>query len=242
MEIAGILSAVLAYGRVEQIEKSVSILLGHMGKSPFEFVQSFTRDKRRKLKSFKHRFTTGDNISDMLELLREVIAKSGTIENFFAEGFRNEDPNTIGALTKFCNRLRKMHIKKHGNQLSRGLKYLLAGPSGGSACKRLNLFLRWMVRDSDVDAGLWKSIDKAKLIVPVDVHMSRLCRISGLYNGKTTSLTAAVRITEAFARIAPADPVKYDFPLSRIGILDNCNGHRRDKCRFCELFAVCFRR
>lgn len=242
MEIAGILSAMLAYGRVEQIEKSLSILLGQMGESPFEFVQSFTQDKRRKLKSFRHRFTTGDDISALLELLREVIAESGTIENFFAEGLCNDDPNTLPALAKFCDGLLKMHVKKHNAPPSRGLKFLLAGPAGRSACKRLNLFLRWMVRDRDVDTGLWKSIDKAKLIVPVDVHMSRLCRISGLYNGNAASLTAAVSITEAFARFAPADPVKYDFPLTRIGILDNCTGRRQSKCTACEMFALCFRR
>jgi len=99
-----------------------------------------------------------------------------------------------------------------------------------------------MVRDDDVDAGLWKSIDKAKLIVPVDVHMSRLCKILGLYNRKTVSLSAAIEITESFAEIEPADPVKYDFALSRIGILESCNGRRRKGCEFCELFGFCSRR
>jgi uncharacterized protein (TIGR02757 family) len=99
-----------------------------------------------------------------------------------------------------------------------------------------------MVRDDDVDTGLWKSIEKARLIVPIDVHMGRLCKILGLYDRRTVSLSAAAEITESFAEIEPADPVKYDFALSRIGILENCTGRRRKACEFCELFGFCSRR
>jgi uncharacterized protein (TIGR02757 family) len=97
-----------------------------------------------------------------------------------------------------------------------------------------------MVRDDDVDVGLWKSVDKDKLIVPVDVHMARLCRILGFHDRKTVSLSTAIHITESFAEIEPTDPVKYDFALTRIGILDDCTGQRRSGCEFCELFAICF--
>ena len=99
-----------------------------------------------------------------------------------------------------------------------------------------------MVRDDDVDTGLWRRIDKAKLVVPVDVHMARLCRILELYDRKTVSLTTALKITESFAEIEPADPVKFDFALSRIGILDNCTGQHRSSCELCELFRFCSRR
>jgi uncharacterized protein (TIGR02757 family) len=99
--------------------------------------------------------------------------------------------------------------------------------------------LRWMVRRDEVDPGLWNSIDIAKLIVPVDVHMGRLCRILGLYDQKTVSLAAALKITESFTEIEPNDPVKYDFALSRIGILEDCNGKLRPQCQDCELFEFC---
>ena len=122
-----------------------------------------------------------------------------------------------------------------------GLNYLLASPGRGSASKRLNLFLRWMVREDEVDVGFWKSVDKAKLIVPVDVHMGRLCRILGFHDSKAASLSTAVKITEAFAQIEPADPAKYDFALSRIGILEDCTGRRRVQCRECELCRICER-
>ena len=242
MEIAALLSAELAYGRVQQIQKSLTDLLGRMGTSPFEFVLKFDKRKRKKLRSFKHRFTSGDDISDLLELLKKVLSRYGSIEEFFFRGYNQDDRNIIPALSKFCDSLLDMYAKTHNRPAARQLSYLLPRPAAGSTCKRLNLFLRWMVRDGKVDTGLWKRIDKAKLIVPVDVHMGRLCRILGFHDRKVISLSTAVKITECFAEIEPADPVKYDFALSRIGILGNCTGRRRNGCEFCELFKFCSRR
>ncbi len=242
MEIAGLLSAQLAYGQVMQIHKSLDDLFGRMGASPFEFVLNFDKQKRQKLKSFKHRFTAGDDISDLLELLKKVLNQYGSIEEFFVQGYNPDDSNILPALSKFCDSLLQMHAKTHTVPASTQLGYLLTRPSAGSACKRLNLFLRWMVRDDDVDAGLWKRVDKAKLIVPVDVHMGRLCRILRFHDRKIISLSTAVEITERFAQIEPSDPVKYDFALSRIGILDNCTGRHRSGCGTCELLSWCRKR
>jgi len=242
MEIAAFLAADLAYGRVQQIEKSLTTLFGLMGESPYAFARNFDRAGRKALKPFKHRFTTGDDISDLLALLRRVLAEYGSIENFFLQGYDSTDANIVPALTKFCASLSQMYAAEHKGQVSKGLQYLLASPERHSPCKRLNLFLRWMVRDDGVDPGLWKSVDKAKLIIPLDVHMGRLCRILGLYSQKTASLTAALKITESFLEIEPADPVKYDFALSRIGILEDCTGRRRSRCEICELFDYCLRR
>jgi len=242
IEITAFLASALAYGRVQQIEKSLENLLGRMGERPSEFVKYFDNNKRRTLKDFKHRFTTGDDISDLLMLLKTAVSRCGSIEQYFALGYNPNDKNIIPALSLFCDSLLDIHAAGRRGQPPSGLKYLLVSPDGGSACKRLNLFLRWMVRDDDVDTGLWKSIDKARLIVPVDVHMGRLCKILGLYDRKTVSLSAAAEITESFAEIEPADPVKYDFALSRIGILENCNGRRRKGCEFCELSGFCSRR
>jgi uncharacterized protein (TIGR02757 family) len=219
MEIAGLLAAVLAYGRVQQIERDLTDLMQRLGPSPYEFARTFGKAQRRKLADFKHRFTCGSDISDLLVLLREVLNEFGSIEAFFAEGYRSNDTNIIGALSNFCDSLLNMHAKKHNGSVPKGLSYLLPRPTAGSACKRLNLFLRWMVRGDQVDTGLWKMIDRSKLIVPVDVHMGRLCRVLGLYTQKTVSLAAAVRITEGFARMEPGDPVKYDFALCRTGML-----------------------
>jgi hypothetical protein len=292
-EIVAFLSAALAYGRVEQIEKSLTNLFTRMGKSPSAFVQGFDKAKRERLNNFKHRFTTGEDIADLLVLLKKVLSRYGSIEKFFIQGYNpnalcrgdppsflsragsrdrpkppllsslpprlstrvdaagnrkmwgrsgeiySNDKNIIPALAKFCDSLWKIYAKEHNGQISSGLKFLLAGPAGGSACKRLNLFLRWMVRKDDVDPGLWESVDKAKLIVPVDVHIGRLCRILGMYTRRTISLASAVEITESFATVEPADPVKFDFALSRIGITEGCNGKYDLRCKYCELAEFC---
>lgn len=221
MEIVALLSAVLAYGRVRQIEKSLTSLFARMGSSPFDFVMNFDERARTGLKNFKHRFTTGDNISDLLTLLKIVLGREGTIEGFFVQGCDSSDKNIIPALSKFCGSLLRIYAETSGRQPDRGLRYLLTDPADRSACKRLNLFLRWMVRDDNVDTGLWKSIDKAKLIVPVDVHIAGLCKILGFYDRKGISLSTALEITDSFGQIEPTDPVKYDFALCRIGMLPN---------------------
>ena len=242
MEVTAFLAADLAYGRVEHIQKSLTDLLGRMGSSPYAFIRGFGKNERKKLNGFKHRFTTDQDISDLLMLLKEILNRYGSIEEFFIQFYNPNDKNVIPALSKFSDSLYSMCTRRQGGQVGRGLKYLLASPTNGSACKRLNLFLRWMVRDDQVDAGLWKSIDKAKLIVPVDVHMGRLCRILGLHDRKTVSLQTAITITESFFEIEPADPVKYDFAISRIGIVEDCNGRRRVGCDLCELFSFCVKR
>ena len=242
MEIAGLLAASLAYGRVKQIEKNLNDLFGRMGASPCEFVISFDKAGREKLGSFKHRFTTGQDISDLLSVLKKVLRQNGSIEKHFLSVYNKTDENILPALSRFCDSLYEIYSEQTGRKVSSGIKYLLASPDRGSACKRLNLFLRWMVRDDEVDAGLWKRVDKAKLVVPVDVHMGRLCRILGFHNRKVISLSTAVEITERFAQIEPADPVKYDFALSRVGILEGCTGWLRNSCELCGLYKFCSQR
>ena len=242
MEIAGFLAAVLAYGRVQQIEKSVDNLLSRMGSSPFEFVVNFDGSVKKQLAGYKHRFNTADDICDLLILLRDTLEQYGSIEACFTKSIEPDETNIINALSRFAGGLLARHKHNIGTVASKGLRYLLSNPANGSPCKRLNLFLRWMVRDDDVDAGIWKSVDKAKLVVPVDTHMARLCRILGMYKRKTVSLATAVEITEAFAEIEPDDPVKYDFALSRIGIVEDCNGRYRPQCQDCELLEFCKRR
>jgi uncharacterized protein (TIGR02757 family) len=238
-EIVGLLAATVAYGRVEQIENDLNKLFAIIGESPYKFTVNFSRAKRKRLAGFKHRFNTGSDIADLLEILKIVLKNYDSTENFFADNYNPKDINIIPALTIFCERLYRLYENHFGRPVSKGFQFLLASPANGSVCKRLNMFLRWMVRSDDVDLGLWKSIDKAKLIVPVDTHMARLCKILGLYKRQTVTLASAIEITESFKRISPADPVKYDFALSRIGIIENCTGKLRKECKSCELFSFC---
>jgi uncharacterized protein (TIGR02757 family) len=238
VEIAAFLASALAYGRVRQIERSLTQLFDRMDNAPFHFTSRFDAAARARLRSFKHRFTTGDHVSDLLALFRRVFGDHGSLESFFALGYHREDATILPALSRFCDSLDQMS----DGQASGGLNYLLANPSRGSASKRLNLFLRWMVRRDEVDLGLWKWVDPAKLVVPMDVHMGRLCGILGLHEDKTITLSTALKVTQAFAQMNPEDPVKYDFALSRIGILEGCHGRPRPECELCGLREICTRR
>ena len=237
-EIAGFFASALAYGRVEQIEKSLSNLFNRMGTSPFGFVQNFDTAAAGKIAGFKHRFNTDNDIGAVCRAVRKALAKYGTLENFFLEGYNKDDENILPALESFCAGL----IAFAGKRSGAGLEYLLSRPSKGSACTRLNLFLRWMVRNDAVDPGIWKNVDKSGLIVPMDIHMTRLTKVLGFHSRKTVNLKGALEITNEFAGICPADPVKYDFALSRIGILEDCSGKYRQACELCELFGFCKKR
>jgi len=235
MEIVGFLSAMFAYGAVEQIEKFLTNLLGKMGQSPAEFIKNFSAKDKKSFAALKYRFNTSSDIVILLENLKRVINRFGSLENLFLAGYSPTDINIIPAAAKFIAAL-------NCTDKSPGLKFLLSDPANGGTCKRLFLFLRWMVREDEVDAGLWKGIDKTKLVIPVDVHIGRLSGILGFHNKKTYNLKTAIEITRKFAKISPNDPAKYDFALCRIGILENCNGKQNKYCPNCELAGFCHRK
>ena len=239
IEIAGFLAAGLAYGRVEQITASLGDLFGRMGESPYEFVAGLDDGRRDLLAGFRHRFNTGRDIADVLGVFQGMLEKSGSIEKFFMEGYSQGDENILPAIESFCRRAMGMHRRMTGREAGMGLRYLLTQPSGGSPCKRMNLCLRWMVRKDAVDVGIWKRADKARLVVPVDVHMARLSRILGMHAARSVTLKTALAITRAFADVSPADPVKYDFALCRVGIYEGCTGKPQEFCDECELRGFC---
>jgi uncharacterized protein (TIGR02757 family) len=211
-EIVGLIASSLAYGRVAQILASVSNVLDRMTK-PNKFLK---RASRKKLDDtflgFKHRFTTGDEMAAMLHGAKLAIKKHGSLGACFASGMREDHETVVPAMANFVAELNE---GADGNAGS-----LLPEPSRGSACKRLNMYLRWMVRRDDVDPGGWKGISPSKLVVPLDTHMHRICTELGLTKRKAADLRTAVEITEAFRGLSPSDPVRYDFCLTRLGIRD----------------------
>lgn len=230
MEIAGFLAACFAYGAVEQIEKFLTVLLNKMGNSPAGFIKNFSAQDKKFFKSLKYRFNTGEDIISLLEILKKALIRYGSLEKLFLKGYSDSDKNILPAAAKFIQAL--------NGKTGKGLKFLLSDPAKGGTCKRLFLFLRWMVRKDEVDAGLWKTIDKSKLIVPVDVHIGRLSKTIGLHTRKTINLKTAVEITESFRKICPKDPVKYDFVLCRIGIQFFRRSRRIKKTFFLKDFRV----
>ncbi len=206
-EIAGLVASGLAYGRVNLILRSVERVLDTMGRHPSDFLSTRgTAGIRTALSGFRHRFTPGEEVADFLGNVSRVQADHGLLGNLLAELL--EGHGYQEALDLFTGKL------LGGMDRS----YLLPRPSRGSACKRLHLFLRWMVREDSVDPGGWAMISPARLIVPVDVHMFRIGRCLGFTGRKSPDGRAAAEITEGFREYAPHDPVKYDFALTRYGI------------------------
>ena len=178
-----------------------------MGKSPHDYIIKTSESEfGEDFKGFKHRFTTGSDIAKLLGSIKRVLKKHGSLKRCFKSHLKKNHVNIIPALTGFVN------------ELTAGQNtYLLPSPEKGSACKRLNLFLRWMARSDAVDPGGW-DIPISKLVIPLDVHMHRMGRTIGFTKRKQGSLKTALEITEGFAKLHPKDPTKYDFSLTRLGI------------------------
>lgn len=210
-EVVGFIASSLAYGRVAQIHKSVSAVLDNMGPSPYDFLISATPSRLRKPYSdFRHRFTTGEELIQMLMGIKSVIQRYGSLYNCFLSGFNSNQANVFGGLSFLINEL--------GANLNRTKNSLLPLPERGSACKRLHLFLRWMVRSDNVDPGGWNRVSPSKLCVPLDTHMYRICLLLGLTGRKNCDMKTTLEITNAFRAIEPLDPVRYDFALTRLGM------------------------
>ncbi len=209
-EIVAIIASSLAYGRVSQILKSVRCILELM-ETPRAFVESETLHSMNKIfEGFKHRFTTGTDVANLLFGIKMVLEKFGSLERCFLSGIKDTDETILPALKNFVR-----EIKIHGEENGRSL---LADPCKGSACKRLNLFLRWMVRNDSVDPGGWKDVSPAKLIIPLDTHMHNISLMLGVTRRRQANMVTALEITRAFSELCPEDPVKYDFCLTRYGI------------------------
>ncbi|UCF30552.1 MAG: TIGR02757 family protein [bacterium] len=210
-EIAALVASSLAYGRVTQILSSLERVFKVTGESPGSYILSRTgEDIEADLADFKHRWTTGKDLAGLLIGAREILEEFGSLEAFFLTGMNEGDPNVLPALEAF--------VGGFGPRTGGSGSSLLASPAGGSACKRLNLFLRWMVRQDAVDPGGWTRVPPSLLVVPLDTHMLRISRTLGLTGRKQADLVCALEITQAFRAISPDDPVKYDFALTRFGI------------------------
>ncbi len=212
-EIVGLVASALAYGGVRQILKSVNSVLDRMD-SPYRFLRRASRQSLiETFRDFKHRFTTGEELATMLYGVKHVIEQHGSLQACFSKGLAEDDDTILPALAAF--------VKEVSAVFEGRPRSLLPSPVAGSACKRLNLFLRWMVRQDEVDPGGWDTIPRSKLIVPVDIHMHRISLKLGLTARKQANLRTACEITSAFRAFDPEDPVRYDFCLTRFGIRDD---------------------
>ncbi|MFQ6104018.1 MAG: TIGR02757 family protein [Candidatus Glassbacteria bacterium] len=245
IEIAGFIAASLAYGRVAIIKRSLEFVFDVMGETPKRFIEHFDPHLHGKpFDGFVHRFTRGKDMVSLFVLLGQMVRGWGSIEGFMCNG-KNPTRDVGRLLSSFSSRALSMNVAGlyPGGVIpdDAGVRFFFPSPSNGSACKRLNLFLRWMVRGPDgVDLGIWRNLKPADLVVPMDVHIERISVFLGLVGGKGSSWRKAVEITNRLRRLDATDPTKYDYALTRLGIMGLCQGGRKKlNCIECPLSMHC---
>ncbi len=210
IEIVGLIASCLAYGRVAQILKAVNSVLQKLGDTPYNFILNTDNNKLFKLfKDFKYRFNTGDDIANLLIGIKYILKNKSSLKKVFSEHFHNTHNISIAT---------ELFIKDISISFPNSKNFLLPLPSNGSACKRMNLFLRWMVRKDNVDLGIWDTIPTSALLIPLDTHMFKIAKQYNMTNRKSADLITTQEITQFFKRINSTDPIKYDFALTRAGI------------------------
>jgi uncharacterized protein (TIGR02757 family) len=232
-EVVALVAALLAFGRVESIRRSVERVLDALGPRPAETVDRSDRKAlERRLRGFVHRTFRGPDVAAMLANAGRVRARHGNVGAAFARHL-DEAGDLREALARLSDALR-------GRGAGRGLAHLVADPRAGSACKRSLLLLRWMCRPADgVDLGLWP-VSPARLVIPVDTHVHRIAKNLGLTTRASASWRTAEEITARLRTFDGEDPVKYDFALCHLGVSRQCPS-RRDpqRCEGCGLRTVC---
>lgn len=222
IEVVGFIASCFAYGRVEGFTPPIAALLEVLGPHPYHSLLDF--DPRRdadRLRGFSYRFNTGRDAVCLLWILRQTLERHGSLRALYLSGYSARQEDSRAALTTFVDQLLHLDprpVYRKGD-LSYGMRHLLPSPRRGGACKRLHLFLRWMVRRDHIDFGLWPEIEPAKLIIPLDVHVAQVSKRLRLTQRKSPGLPMALDITQTLKHFDPADPVKYDFALCRFGML-----------------------
>jgi uncharacterized protein (TIGR02757 family) len=247
-EVAGWIASAFAYGQVPVIQSSVGRLLAALGPHParaLDGIRSFRELASDALAGFRHRFHGALDAAALLFVIaRAREAGGGTLRGFFESAFRPEDRDTGPLLSRAVARIEALDYRPvlGTRRLAGGspVRFFFPDPASGSACKRWNLYLRWMVRRDALDFGLWPGIPTDRLVVPTDTHVHRIARRLGLTRRRTADWKAARQITDALARFDPADPVRFDYALCRIGILDICvPATRLCRCADCPVQTAC---
>jgi uncharacterized protein (TIGR02757 family) len=213
IEIAGFFAAIFSWGNRTTIIQKTNELIQLMDKSPHEFCIHYDQKALKSLKRFKHRTFKDDDLFYFVEFFHHHYNTSDSLETAFSKWMDYKDVNTEKALNGFRKYFFSFdHLKRTEKHIS--------SPLQKSSCKRLNMFLRWMVRrdENGVDFGIWKKIAPSQLICPLDVHVARVARRLNLLKRKQTDWLAAIELTDNLKKMDGTDPVKYDFALFGLGV------------------------
>lgn len=255
MEIAGFIASCFAYGKVDLFKPVIEKILKPGGEHPAAFFKNLALIKDKKhFQGISYRFNKEKDILCLVYILNHALNEWGSLKNLFYHYYNSSmsplakgeieggsEHKDIGyALSKFVNYFMGINTSPvYGRNIKPyGLKQLFPSPENNSACKRLNLFLRWMVRTGDIDLGLWNKIHPSELIIPLDTHIARISRCLGLTKRKSSDWKTAKEITESLKKLDPDDPLKYDFALCHYGVSGMCKGIKSaGTCASCVLLA-----
>ena len=219
IEAIGFIASVFAYGNVKQIISKLERIILIVGEHSYNYIVNFSGKDCKDLKGLQHRFYTENDILNLILALKLVYRNHGSLKNLFLSFYEPSAPNLKNAISKFSDLfLNEIRKQTNSDNVSRGIQFMFPKPEKGSACKRMNLFLRWMIRKDELDFGLWKEIPTNKLVIPVDTHIAKICKSLRLTKRKNVSWKMAEEITENLKKYDPLDPVKYDFALCHIGM------------------------
>lgn len=215
IEIAGFFTSIMAWGQRKTIIRKANELMSLMDDAPHDFILHHTEEDRKRFINFRHRTLQPDDILYLVDVLQKYYVRHSSLENAFADPMTPADEDVFHGLKAFYDRIFDQPMV-----LERTRKHI-ATPERKSSCKRLNMFLRWMVRTDDrgVDFGLWKKIAPSQLIIPLDLHVGRVARQLKLLSRPVNDWQAAKELTNQLKKFDPHDPVKYDFALFGTGIL-----------------------
>jgi uncharacterized protein (TIGR02757 family) len=242
-EIVAFVAGALAFGRVASVMASVDAVCRVLGERPAAFVRAFdpARDGAP-LRALVHRWTRGNDFVALIWILRALLEQHGSLERAFAAGLDPAHPHVGPAIEAFSTAARAVDLRPaYGRRVPEtpGVCYFFSRPSTGGACKRINLFLRWMTRRDAVDPGGWTMVSPRQLIVPLDTHTIRVGRCLKLTRRASPGWKMAEDITTALRVLDPDDPVRYDFSLCHLSMMGSCGwGTRRGNSQ-CPLSSVC---
>ena len=207
IEIAGFVSSLVAYGSRKVFIKKLDELFRIADNEPLNFILNF---EPKILGNFNYRFGTTDDFAEIFSIMRGLYEKDGGLEELFKYGYENFENMFIPVTDYFYSRF--------SDKAGAGTYFMIPNPKKGGAMKRMCMFLRWMVRKPPVDLGIWDFMKPSELLIPLDVHVARLSRETGLLTRNSNDFKAVLEITENLRKFNPEDPIKYDFALFGYGV------------------------
>lgn len=216
-EISAFISSIYAYGNLKQIITVLEKIHNVFGNSPYNYIiESSTKKITKDFSDVKHRFFDGEDSVGLILAIKNIFESYGSLKNLFLLYYFADETSLKDSIHFFSISLKNMFPNNKGGR--RSVEFMFPDPYKGSACKRMNLFLRWMVRNDDLDFGLWREISPSQLVMPVDTHIHKICTLLKLTDLKNVNWKMAEEITNNLKNYDKLDPVKYDFAICHIGM------------------------